>query len=604
MSHFVVINKETLDKQIVNTEHLVAQPGTIIHAKFVREDVLEFIQEGNHLIIKLKNGEVIQIENYFVENPEGQDTDLVLDDNVCNFVKLNFKDGIAGFEELTGLEVLLPNAPSNFLTALPWIAGGAAIIGGTIAIAEHDSSKDAPPEAPIVTIDPVVPDVGDQTTLTGTVDNPNADVTVNVGGEDYPVIINPEPNEEGTYDWTVDVPTADLPPNGKIPTEATVTDPETGLTSKPGKDEAPQAPKPPVVTIDPVIPSDEEKTTVTGTVDNPNADVTVNVGGQDVPVKVNPEPNEEGTYDWTVEVPTADLPPNGKIPTEATLTDPETGLTSKPGKDEAPQPPKAPVVTIDPVIPSDEEKTTVTGTVDNPNADVIVNVGGQDIPVKVNPEPNEEGTYDWTVEVPTADLPLNGKIPTEAMVTDPETGLTSKPGKDEAPLSPKGTITVEVDTDGAITGTTTDVEPGEPVVLTITGQDKNGAPVEATVETTVNTDGSYTAQVPTEFADGELTVVATTEDRNGTVISDTDDLLKTDTDQDPATPEQGGLDRTPGTITVDVDTKGQITGQTTDVEPNSTVTLTITGQDKNGAPVEATVNHSQYRWQLYSTSTY
>ncbi|WP_227554415.1 hypothetical protein [Acinetobacter lanii] len=40
------------------------------------------------------------------------------------------------------------------------------------------------------------------------------------------------------------------------------------------------------------------------------------------------------------------------------------------------------------------------------------------------------------------------------------------------------------------------------------------------------------------FADGELTVVATTEDRNGTVISDTDDLLKTDTDQDPATPNK------------------------------------------------------------------
>ncbi|WP_227554414.1 hypothetical protein [Acinetobacter lanii] len=70
--------------------------------------------------------------------------------------------------------------------------------------------------------------------------------------------------------------------------------------------------------------------------------------------------------------------------------------------------------------------------------------------------------------------------------------------------------------------------------MTITGQDKNGAPVEATVETTVNTDGSYTAQVPTEFADGEFNRVATTEDRNGTVISDTD-LLKTDTDQDPAT---------------------------------------------------------------------
>uniref|UniRef100_UPI0027D1F145 hypothetical protein n=1 Tax=Acinetobacter sp. YH12117 TaxID=2601104 RepID=UPI0027D1F145 len=70
-------------------------------------------------------------------------------------------------------------------------------------------------EAPSVTIDPIVPGDGENTTLTGTVNNPEADVTVNVGGEDYPVKINPEPNEDGTYDWTVEVPTNQLPPAGE-----------------------------------------------------------------------------------------------------------------------------------------------------------------------------------------------------------------------------------------------------------------------------------------------------------------------------------------------------------------------------------------------------
>src|SRR5690606_10048745 len=96
------------------------------------------------------------------------------------------------------------------------------------------------PEAPSVTIDPIVPGDGDNTTLTGTVDNPEADVTVNVGGEDYPVTINPEPNEDGTYDWTVEVPTNQLPPAGEdVVVEGTVTDPETGLTSEPGTDSKP-----------------------------------------------------------------------------------------------------------------------------------------------------------------------------------------------------------------------------------------------------------------------------------------------------------------------------------------------------------------------------
>ncbi|MEI2559095.1 hypothetical protein V8939_18515, partial [Acinetobacter pittii] len=134
-----------------------------------------------------------------------------------------------------------------------------------------------------------------------------------------------------------------------------------------------------------------------------------------------------------------------------------------------------------------------------------------------------------------------------------------------------GTISVDVDNNGQITGGTTDVAPGSEVILTITGQDAAGNPLEQQVTATVQPDGSYTAEVPAEFADGELTVEAETVDRNGTPIAAEDSLVKTDHDNDPNTPDQGGLDRVDGTISVDVDNNGQITGGTTDVAPGSEV---------------------------------
>ncbi|MFI8127180.1 hypothetical protein ACKERE_18145, partial [Acinetobacter baumannii] len=113
-----------------------------------------------------------------------------------------------------------------------------------------------------------------------------------------------------------------------------------------------------------------------------------------------------------------------------------------------------------------------------------------------------------------------------------------------------------------------DVTPGSQVTLTITGHDQAGNPLEQQVTATVQPDGSYTAEVPAGFADGELTVKADAVDRNGTPVNAEDSLAG-----------QGGLDRVDGSITVDVDTQGHITGGTTDVAPGSQVTLTITGHD-------------------------
>ena len=91
--------------------------------------------------------------------------------------------------------------------------------------------------------------------------------------------------------------------------------------------------------------------------------------------------------------------------------------------------------------------------------------------------------------------------------------------------------------------------------------------------------------MPAEIADGSsVDVEANTTDRNGKPVGPATDAVggKTDHDNDPNTPDQGGLDRVDGAITVKVDNKGNITGGTTDVKPGSEVKLTITGQDKDG----------------------
>ncbi|MFI8126505.1 BapA prefix-like domain-containing protein, partial [Acinetobacter sp. ABJ-A23_2] len=149
---------------------------------------------------------------------------------------------------------------------------------------------------------------------------------------------------------------------------------------------------------------------------------------------------------------------------------------------------------------------------------------------------------------------------------------------------PNGTNAIEVKNDGLITGKTENIPNGSKVNLTITGKDKDGNLISQKIETTVNSDGSYKAEVPKDFADGELKVESEVVDQNGKVVK-AEDQLKAGTD---------GLDRVDGTITVDVDTQGHITGGTTDVAPGSQVTLTITGQDQAGNPLEqqvtATVN--------------
>ncbi len=65
MAKFIVVEKDSLDKVTIEAERIVLSEVSILLTKMHREDVAEFLRDGNNLILKLKNGEIIVIENFF-----------------------------------------------------------------------------------------------------------------------------------------------------------------------------------------------------------------------------------------------------------------------------------------------------------------------------------------------------------------------------------------------------------------------------------------------------------------------------------------------------------------------------------------------------------
>ncbi|MGT2572054.1 type I secretion protein, partial [Acinetobacter ursingii] len=102
---------------------------------------------------------------------------------------------------------------------------------------------------------------------------------------------------------------------------------------------------------------------------------------------------------------------------------------------------------------------------------------------------------------------------------------------------------------------------------------------------------SYTLTPADGIVDGSaVDVSATTTDRNGQGVGPATDSLPAqgDNDNNPATPEDTGLDLVAGAITVDIANDGTITGTTTDVAPGSDVTVVIKGKDAAGNDVTLT----------------
>ena len=66
MNNFIVFEKDSLNKVKVNSQKIVLNEASIVHTKMHRADVAEFVQDGNNLLLKLKDGNVITIENFLL----------------------------------------------------------------------------------------------------------------------------------------------------------------------------------------------------------------------------------------------------------------------------------------------------------------------------------------------------------------------------------------------------------------------------------------------------------------------------------------------------------------------------------------------------------
>ena len=145
MNKFIVVEKDSLSKVSVSSQKIILNEASIVYTKIHREDVAEFIQDGNNLLLKLKDGNVIVIENFFTIYDDVK-SDLVFAGDDCT---LYWFDGTSGFHGISGLEVLLPEAGSKLATILPWLVGVGGV--GGIAVALGDDDNDSIPNGVITT---------------------------------------------------------------------------------------------------------------------------------------------------------------------------------------------------------------------------------------------------------------------------------------------------------------------------------------------------------------------------------------------------------------------------------------------------------------------
>ncbi|WP_180104310.1 BapA prefix-like domain-containing protein, partial [Acinetobacter sp. YH12108] len=141
MQTLQIINKLSREQTKLEATNVQLDAISIVKAKINKLDVVELLQEGNTLIVVLTNGERLVIENFYVSNEDGLTSDIVFEEDDGG---LYWFDQVAKqYKQIPDIEVLLPSS-SDSMGLLPWIAGGAALVGGIAAAASGGSSGGSP----------------------------------------------------------------------------------------------------------------------------------------------------------------------------------------------------------------------------------------------------------------------------------------------------------------------------------------------------------------------------------------------------------------------------------------------------------------------------
>ena len=389
--------------------------------------------------------------------------------------------------------------------------------------------------APVVTINDVT--TNDTTpALTGTVDDPTATVVVTIDGNDYTATNN------GDGTWTLADDVVSTLAEGSYPTSVTATDNAGNTDTDTG-----------TVVIDTTAPTvaindlttNDTTPELTGTVNDPNAVVVVTIDGNDYTATNN------GDGTWTLADNVVATLAEGSYPTSVTATDAAGNTVTNTGTVVIDT--TAPTVAINDLTTNDTTPE-LTGTVNDPNAVVVVTIDGNDYTATNN------GDGTWTLADNAVAALAEGSYPTSVTATDAAGNTVTNTGTviidTTAPTVAINDLTTN-DTTPELTGTVND--PNAVVVVTIDGNDYTA---------TNNGDGTWTLadNVVATLAEGSYPTSVSATDAAGNTVTSTGTVVI-----DTTTPTVAINDLTTN------DTTPELTGTVND--PNAVVVVTIDGND-------------------------
>ncbi len=385
--------------------------------------------------------------------------------------------------------------------------------------------------APAVAVDALT--TNDNTpTLTGTINDASASIIVTVDGVDY------EAANNGAT-WTVTVENALA--HGTYDVSVSATDAVGNEGTDATQDELTIDTTAPAVAVD-ALTTNDNTPTLTGTIDDATASIIVTVDGVDYEAT-----NNGATWTVTVENATAD----GTYDVAVAGTDAVGNEGTDATQDELTIDTAAPAVAVD-ALTTNDNTPTLTGTIDDAAASILVTVDGVDYEAT-----NNGATWTVTVENALADGTYDVSVAGTDAVGNEGTDATQEELTIDtaAPAVAVDALTTN-DNTPTLTGTIDDAAAS--ILVTV-----DGVEYEAT-----NNGATWTLTVENVLADGTYDVSVAATDAVGNEGTD-------------ATQDELMIDATAPVVTIDPlnssDNTPQLTG-TVD-EGNSSVLVTVSGQE-------------------------
>ncbi|MDC9516270.1 retention module-containing protein, partial [Pseudoalteromonas sp. Angola-22] len=341
------------------------------------------------------------------------------------------------------------------------------------------------------------------------------------------------------------------------------------------------------VSINFIIDTNDTTPTISGTTQDVDAGAVVTVtftGSDGATETVQVTTNADGS--WSIEA--TDELVEGQFTVVATVTDAagNTASATEVGEIDLTDP----AITINPITDTNDTTPSVTGSVvDVPQGTEVTLLitdsdGNQQTITAIT---NADGSYSADIlnELSEGDFTVTASVSDEAgnSSTATVTGTIDL----TAPTVTIDNIGDTNDTTPTISGSTQGLAAGSVVTVIVT--DNAGA--EQQFVTAINGDGTWSIDVPQTLAEGEFSVVANVSDSAGNSAQDS---------------QTGSIDLTAPTISVNDftdsnDSTPVFSGTTTDVEPGSLITVSVTDSNGDSQTLTAVVAEDG-SWQVGATT--